>query len=449
MSSTVAIIGAGPIGLAAAAYLVKRGLKPVILEQGPSVGSSLRSWSHVRVFTPWSLNIDGAARELLMQRGWEEPEPDDLPTGADLVDRYLEPLARHPAIAEGLLLNAKVIAVARTDTDKLGDRRKGTSFTVRWVDGEGCQNDVKAKAVIDASGTWGHPNPMGRNGLSILGEDELGDSILYGIPDIAGKLADEFAGKRTLVVGGGHSAINAVLDLVRLKDRDPATEVLWGLRRSGVDRLVGGGLNDALPGRGSLGLAAQREIDAGQVTLLAPFVAGSVSRKDGAVHVSASSPGGRTPLVVDRIVVATGSRPDFGFLRELRISIDAAVEAPPALAPLIDPNVHSCGTVSPHGAVELAHPESDFYIVGSKSYGRAPTFLMATGYEQVRSVVAEIAGDHIAAREVRLILPETGVCGSTASAKASSGCCAPPPPAERAVGACCGVTASTEEPTSA
>ncbi len=448
MTSTVAVIGAGPIGLAAAAHLVKRGLKPVLLEQGPSVGSSLRRWSHVRVFTPWSLNIDSAARDLLKEQDWAEPDPDELPTGAQLVEQYLEPLAQHPAIAEGLRLDAKVIAVARTDTDKLGEGRKGTLFTVRWIDGEGRRHDVEARAVIDASGTWGQPNPIGRNGLPLDGEDDLGEDIHYGIPDVTGQFADEFAGKRTLVVGGGHSAINAVLDLVRLKDRDPKTRILWGLRRGAIDRLVGGGLNDALPGRGSLGLAAQQAVEAGQVTLLASFVARSVRRENGAIHLSTVSSGGPSALTVDRIIVATGSRPDFSFLRELRVSVDPSIEAPPALAPLIDPNVHSCGTVPPHGAAELAHPEPDFYIVGSKSYGRAPTFLMATGYEQARSVVAEIAGDHAAAREVHLVLPETGVCGSAAPAKASSACRNPPTPAERAVGACCGATASTEEPTS-
>ena len=143
-----------------------------------------------------------------------------------------------------------------------------------------------------------------------------------------------------------------------------------------------------------------------------------------------------TTLLVDRIVVATGFRPELGMLRELRVALDPAVEAPPALAPLIDPNLHSCGTVPPHGAAELAHPEPGFYIVGAKSYGRAPTFLMATGYEQVRSVVAEIAGDHVAAREVRLVLPETGVCSAApVAAAAAAGCCGGPAPAE--VDACC------------
>jgi hypothetical protein len=107
-------------------------------------------------------------------------------------------------------------------------------------------------------------------------------------------------------------------------------------------------------------------------------------------------------------------RPDLTVLRELRLHLDAAVESPAALAPLIDPNVHSCGTVPPHGAVELAHPEADFYIVGMKSYGRAPTFLLLTGYEQVRSVTAALVGDWERARQVKLVLPETGVCSADA-----------------------------------
>ncbi|MDQ7864670.1 hypothetical protein RCO48_36945 [Peribacillus frigoritolerans] len=108
--------------------------------------------------------------------------------------------------------------------------------------------------------------------------------------------------------------------------------------------------------------------------------------------------------------MSTGFRPDTSFLNEVRINLDSAVESINALAPLIDPNIHSCGTVRPHGEQELRHPEKNFYIVGMKSYGRAPTFLLATGYEQVRSVVAYLTGDVEGAKEVRLQLPETGVC---------------------------------------
>jgi hypothetical protein len=126
---------------------------------------------------------------------------------------------------------------------------------------------------------------------------------------------------------------------------------------------------------------------------------------------------------VDEIVATTGFRPDVSILREVRLELDPVVESPAVLAPLIDPNVHSCGTVPPHGAQELRQPEKDFYIVGMKSYGRAPTFLMLTGYEQVRSVVCALTGDEEGARDVRLVLPETGVCSVAGAESASTGCC--------------------------
>lgn len=119
---------------------------------------------------------------------------------------------------------------------------------------------------------------------------------------------------------------------------------------------------------------------------------------------------------------ATGQRPDLAITSELRVKLDPGLESTEALGPLIDPNVHSCGTVRPHGHRELAHPEPGFYTIGVKSYGRAPTFLMATGYEQARSVVAALAGDLQAAGRVELDLPETGVCGvPSRSAAAGAG----------------------------
>lgn len=115
---------------------------------------------------------------------------------------------------------------------------------------------------------------------------------------------------------------------------------------------------------------------------------------------------------VDVLVGATGFRPDLDMLLEVRLDLDPGLEAPSRLATLIDPNFHSCGTVPPHGAALLAHPDENFYLAGSKSYGRAPTFLLATGYEQVRSIAAALSGDHAAAERVELLLPETGVCSS-------------------------------------
>lgn len=441
----VAIVGAGPVGLAAAAHLVTRGLTPLILEQGSTVGATVAQWRHVRMFTPWSLNIDVAARALLAGTSWSEPDAQALPTGGDIVDHYLEPLARHPAIAPHVMLGARLIAVTRRGFDKLGTKgREAAPFVLRWRDREGLESEVLARAVIDASGTWLQPNPMGIGGLPVEGEATLADGIEYGIPDVFGDARHSYAGKRTLVVGSGYSAINVILDLLALLETAPGTGVIWALRGSGLAKLLGGGLNDALPARGALGVAAVRAIKEGRLEMLAPFAGKRIARTGERLAVAGHVADEPITLGVDRIVVATGFRPDTSILRELRVALDPIVEAPPALAPLIDPNLHSCGTVPPHGAVELAHPEPGLYIVGAKSYGRAPTFLLATGYEQARSVVAEIAGDHVAARRVELLLPETGVCSTAAiDGRADSGCCGVPVKApEIAVSpSCCGTAA--------
>ena len=423
-SLPVAVIGAGPVGLAAAARLIERGIEPVVFEKGASAGASVLEWGHVRVFSPWKYNIDDAARVLLEEQGWSQPDPDYHPNGREIAEGYLAPLSKVPRIAEGLKLGATVTAIARKGLSKIGSRdRELAPFVVRYTK-TGIEREMLAQAVIDASGTWGQPNPLGVNGLTIPGECRS-TYLSYGIPDVVGARRSEFIGKRTLVVGSGHSAINVGIALMELQDADPATEIFWALRHDGVDRLLGGGLNDQLPERGALGLAARQAMEDGRLNMLTSFSVDAILT-DGGPTVLAQTGNERIQLAVDQIVVTTGFRPDFSFLRELRIDVDPVVEAPPALAPLIDPNLHSCGTVPPHGIGELSHPEKDFYIVGMKSYGRAPTFLMKTGYEQVRSVVAEIAGDHEAARRVELVLPETGVCSVTIAPTTAAGCCGGP-----------------------
>jgi thioredoxin reductase len=439
----VAIVGAGPIGLAAAAHLVRRGVRPLILEQGAEVGATLREWAHVRVFSPWRYNIDAAARALLEASGWKAPDPAGLPTGGEIMAEYLKPLSALPPIAANLRLRARVTGITRESRDKLWSAdRDGSAFVIRHVDADSREHRLRARAVIDASGTWTQPNPIGVDGLGVPGEAAAAPFVHYGIPDVAGAERLRYEGKRVLVVGSGHSAINVALALMELQQGDPRTEIVWALRRNGVDRLLGGGLNDQLPERAALGLAAKSAMDEGKLEMLAPFSAERLSAREGRVHIDASLGGRPFELTVDRIVVATGFRPDLSFLRELRLELDPAVEAPPRLAPLIDPNFHSCGTVPPHGAAELAHPEHGFFIVGSKSYGRAPTFLLATGYEQVRSVAAELAGDHEAARNVELVLPETGVCNAD-PVIGEAGCCGGPAPA--GADACCAADAQAKQ----
>jgi thioredoxin reductase len=412
----VAIIGAGPVGLAAAAHLVKRNLPFVLLEAGDQVGSNLSGWSHIRVFSPWRYNIDKAALELLEASGWHKPDDEGLPTGGELVTDYLHPLSELSQIKSFLHLNSNVISITRKNMDKMKTRgREEQPFTIR-VRQNGKNVLHEARAVIDASGTWQNNNPIGSGGVSAIGEPEQQDRIFYGIPDVHGKFSLRYGNKQVLVVGGGHSAINTILELDKLKDRFPETSIHWILRKKHVREVYGGQENDALPARGALGIKIEQLIREERISVYTPFQIREIMNENDQLTIIGSQNDALKALRgIDEIIANTGTRPDISFLRELRVAFDTTVESVPAIAGLIDPNIHSCGTVRPHGELELRQDEKDFYIVGMKSYGRAPTFLMATGYEQVRSVVAALAGDMEAARNVELDLPETGVCSTDSS----------------------------------
>lgn len=416
----VVIIGAGPVGLAAAAHVLPRNLTPLVFEAGPSAGAGIRRWGHVRMFSPWKFNVDTAAVAILEGHGWVMPEGDAYPTGRELVDHYLEPLAGTSELAPFITFNARVIAVARQDHDLMKDAGRATAPFVVRVSGPDGEHDVLAQAVIDASGTIETPGALGASGLPALGERAATDHIFYGIPDVLGIHRAQYEGRRVLVVGSGHSALNALLDLAALAAEDAHTHIVWAIRRPVIGQLLGGARNDQLEERGKLGSRVRALLDAGRLELVTGFHLDRVTQTADGLVVSA---GTRRLQAVDEIIAATGFRPDWSILSEVRLDLDPAVQSPRALAPLIDPNVHSCGTVRPHGAEELKQPDGNLFVIGMKSYGRAPTFLMLTGYEQARSVVAAIAGDWEAARRVELVLPETGVCTLDAGTQGAGSCC--------------------------
>ncbi|MGH1561429.1 FAD-dependent oxidoreductase [Mumia sp. DW29H23] len=424
------VIGAGPVGLAAAAHLLERGLDPLVLEAGEQVGAAIASWGHVRLFSPWRYDIDAAAQRLLDTTGWDVPDLDGLPTGGELVDRYLAPLAATPQLSGRIRTSTRVLGVSRLTNDKtrtIGRERHG--YRVRVLTADGSVEDLFARAVIDASGTYETSNPLGVGGLPALGEADASRFVTGPLPDVLGKQRPRFAGRHTLVVGMGHSAANTLLSLVSLAEDEPGTRITWAIRGGSARRLYGGGTDDELPARGLLGTRLKAAVDAGRVELRTFVEIDQLQASDDRVRVVGRSRDAALDLSVDAIVNATGFRPDLDMLREVRLSLDPALECPAQIAEVIDPNFHSCGTVPPHGEKLLSHPDDGFYIVGMKSYGRAPTFLLATGYEQVRSIAAALAGDRAAADAVELNLPATGVCSSDLALDADG---------NEVAGSCCG-----------
>lgn len=423
----VAVIGAGPIGLAAAAHLVERGQKVHVYEAGATVGASIRDWAHVRVFTAWEQNVDTASRRLLEATGWRLDDPQKIPTGDELYRHYLEPLARVPSLAPSIETGVRVTDITRLGCDKITTRdRADKPFELRIERADGTRRTDLARAVIDASGTWQNPNPLGASGLPADGEPALANRIAYGMPDVLGAERRRYANRRIAVVGAGYSAINVLLDLVRLTDTAPQTHVTWLVRGTNLNRIYGGGEADGLAARGRLGTMLRDFVDAGRVTLVTGFHTHSVrGTADGLILAGTGRSGPAAFDGFDEIVACTGQRPDLAMTRELRLELDPWLEGVRALGPLIDPNLHSCGTVPPHGHREVSHPEPGFYTIGVKSYGRAPTFLLLTGYEQARSVAASVAGDLAAADSVSLVLPETGICTDDVVDDAKGGCCKP------------------------
>ncbi|WP_326648150.1 NAD(P)-binding domain-containing protein [Streptomyces sp. NBC_01750] len=426
------VIGAGPIGLAAAAHLVERGIEPLVLEAGDGAGSAVREWSHVRLFSTWAELVDPAAEKLLAPTGWTAPDGATYPTGGDWAAQYLQPLA--DTLGDAVRFGARVTGVSRLGRDRVVDvDRDQQPLTVHILNTDGTEERITAGAVIDASGTWSTPSPIGGDGLPALGERTASDRISYRVPDLKDPaVRARYEGRRTAVIGSGASAFTALAYLADLAKDTPGTHAVWVLRRGIGGSTFGGGQADQLPARGALGLAAKAAVDDGYADAVTGFRTTAVDKSgDQLVLVAEDS---RRLDPVDEVIVLTGFRPDLSFVDELRLGLDDRLQAPVELAPLIDPNVHSCGTVYPHGVNELSHPEKDVYLVGMKSYGRAPTFLAMTGYEQVRSIAASLAGDQEAAGRVELTLPETGVCGGAGlfdepdatKADSNGGCCAAP-----------------------
>jgi cation diffusion facilitator CzcD-associated flavoprotein CzcO len=385
----IAILGAGPIGLEAALAAAEGGFPFTLYEAAPAAGGNVERWGHVRMFTPWSLNVSARAHRALGAAG-ETPAPDACPTGRELVDRLLAPLAGLPALAPHVRFSTRVLAVGRQgllkheeiSTAARGRRR----FRLLLADPAGGERIETADVLLDTTGTYGHPNSLGDGGIPAPGESALGERIERCLPDLQ-RDAGAWAGRTILLAGGGHSAQTAARDLADLAHEAPGTRVVWVLRQTEPSFQAVDG--DPLPARAALTARARG---------LAGGASPAVDARRGAVVEALERANGRTrvhlrrgdtgePVVVDRILSLTGDVGDHGLYRQLQVHECYATCGPIKLsAALLGAAAGDCLAQTTHGAETLVNPEPGFFLLGSKSYGRNTTFLLRVGYAQVDEV---------------------------------------------------------------
>jgi hypothetical protein len=379
----IAIVGAGPIGIEAALAAAERGWPFTVYESAPSVAGHVREWGHVRLFTPWDMNLSLRVRAAL---GDDAPEGGDLPTGDDLADRVFEPVAA--SLGDHLQLSTRVRAIAREGLlkhEEISSAARGSRpFRLLVTGPDGVERVDHADVVIDSAGTWGEPNALGDGGIPAPGELALADRIERHLPDFE-RDADGWAGRRILLTGSGHSAQTAARALAALAADAPGTDVVWAVR--GGDRSFGAVRGDSLPARAelnrdaaSLGAGASQAVD-----VQFGVVTERLHERDGRIAVSLRN-GAVDEVEVDRVLALNGGVGDASLYRQLQVHECYATAAPMKLsAALLAQNGGGgdCTAVAPPGPETLVNPEPGFFILGAKSYGRNSQFLLRIGWQQV------------------------------------------------------------------
>ena len=395
---SLAIVGAGPIGLEAAAHAAELGFDVHVFERG-EVGDHLLAWGHVSMFTPWSWNVGPASARLLARHGWSAPAAGDCPTGLELVERLLQPLAATPELSTRIHTHSQVAHVARhgarkSDRSTAAERQK-LPFRLIVRDAGGRESVLHARFLIDASGTFGNPNRAGTGGIPARGESYLAPQMSYHPDDVLGLRRDRYAGRTVLVIGGGASAVTTVAAFAKLAAEAPGTRATWVTRRD-TPGFAGETTDEALPARNALYTEGRRLQGGGSPAVrwlggceVEGFEYNSATHRYRTILASAAGPRAEES---DQVIVNCGYGPDTSLYRELRVHECYESLAPMKLATALQgASGTDCASLPAFGADALANPEPDFYILGAKSFGRSADFVLRTGHVQVADVMARLA----------------------------------------------------------
>lgn len=399
----LAILGAGPIGLEAALLGRKLGWPVMVYERG-RVGENLERWGFVKLFSPFGMNSTILGRTSVRAAHPSDPLPNDgeLVTGREHVARYLMPLATTPLLADVVKTEMQVVGISRGSLMKtdVSDRRASTPFRVVVRDKQGLESCAEADIVFDCTGTFGNGRYLGDGGAPAPGELAIRSQIATGLEDVLNGHKAKYAGKTVLLVGAGFSAATHVDHLAQLAQTSPETWVVW-LARGSRSQPMQRHPNDPLKERDRLAARANSLATRGEgnIEFHASAIVDRITSlgQDKGFQVAARVAGEPKIWEVDRIIASVGYRPDTSLYRELQVQECSHTEGPIGIASLLAKQAGTdCLSLAVSGIAALKTTEPNFYILGSKSYGRNAQFLLKSGFEQVREVMSHLAGKPIA-----------------------------------------------------
>ena len=393
----VAVLGAGPVGLDAALAGLDAGYEVNVYDAGGRPSNNVRDWGHVRLFSPWSMNVSQRMRRHATRVGLPLDVDDEaFLTGHDLADRLLDPLWARARPRSSLHLGTRVVAVGREGLlkhEEIGSPERGRRpFRILLCDADGREWVESADVVLDCTGKYGNPNTLGDGGIPAPGEQLLGVRIERRIPDLRTD-AREWLGRMILLAGAGHSAQTAARDLAELASDRQDTRVLWALRKPRPD--WGAVRDDPLPERQELTSVAESLSEGASpvVESLHGVVVEGLYRDNGRIGVRLRNFQGQDREIrVDKILSLTGAVGDHTLYRQLQVHECYATSGPMKLAAaLLGSDAADCLAQESHGVDTLKNPEPNFFLLGDKSYGRNSTFLLRVGWQQVEEVFEELS----------------------------------------------------------